>query len=149
MPVAPAKRIRSLSLGSAARLGVGEPQGPEQPTQISCHEEAQTMRCHRTPTFESLESKRCLAVTAAVTAGGDLLVEGTADGAVEIVAVSAGTYRVSDNGVVVADADVLTGVTDDVRIDLEDAADGAVNSVTLNLGDQSVDAVYAYLGNGD
>lgn len=113
------------------------------------------MRNHRNffrvPTFESLENKRCLAVTAMVTAGGDLRVEGAADGAVEIVAVGAGAYRVTDNGVVIADSDVLTGVTDDIRIALDDAAAGASNSVTLDLTaeTESIDAVYAKLGNGD
>jgi hypothetical protein len=114
------------------------------------------MRNHRSnfrvPTFESLENKRCLAVTAMVTAGGDLRVEGAADGAVEIVAVGAGAYRVTDNGVVIADSDVLTGVTDDIRIVLDDAGAGASNSVTLDLTAEttnSVDAIYANLGDGD
>ena len=55
----------------------------------------------RSTTFEPLEPKLCLSVSAAVT-GGNLIVKGDADGAVEIVAVSSGAYRVVDNGVVIA-----------------------------------------------
>ena len=106
------------------------------------------MTDRRLRTFESLENRRALAVTAAVSAGGDLIVSGNADGAVEIVAVSAGAYRVTDNGVVIADADVLTGVTDDVRINLDRTA-GADDSVTVTLGSNVVDTVYARLGNGN
>jgi len=105
------------------------------------------MRSHRRPTFEALENKRCLTATAIVSAGGDLRVSGAADGPIEIVALADGNYRVSDNGVVIADS--LAGVTDDIRINLEDAAEGAVNTVTLTLGDATVDEVYANLGDGD
>jgi hypothetical protein len=104
------------------------------------------MRTHRIHALETLETKRCLTVSATVTAGGDLRVEGAADGAVEIVAVGANAYQVTDNGVVVADA--LAGVTDDICIALDDANEGAGNTVTLDLGDQAVDAVYANLGHG-
>lgn len=107
------------------------------------------MSYRRLATFETLENRRALAVTAAVSAGGDLIVSGDADGAVEIVAVSEGAYRVTDNGVVIADADVLTGVTDDIRINLDKTA-GADNTVTVNLaGSDVVDTVYARLGDGD
>ncbi len=106
------------------------------------------MRYGRQAKFESLEDRALLAVTAAVTAGGDLVVQGTADGAVEIAAVSAGAYRVTDNGVVVADSDVLTGVTDDIRISLADGA-AAVDSVSVDLGGQTVDQVEVKLGKGD
>ncbi len=106
------------------------------------------MRYGRAANFEALEDRALLAVTAAVTAGGDLVVQGKADGAVEIVAVSAGAYRVTDNGAVVADSDVLAGVTDDIRISLADGA-AATDDVTLDLGGQSVDEIQVKLGNGD
>ena len=71
------------------------------------------MSKYRRRKFEALENRLFLAVTASVTDGGDLVVEGDADGAVEIVAVSEGAYRVTDNGVVIADETTLQGVTDD------------------------------------
>jgi hypothetical protein len=61
--------------------------------------------------FEPLENHRLLAVIASLTAGGELLVQRDADGAVEIVAVSQGAYCVTDNAVVIADSDTLTGAT--------------------------------------
>jgi hypothetical protein len=97
--------------------------------------------------FETLEKRLALAVSATVT-HGDLIVQGSADGPVEIMAVGAGSYQVTDNGAVIADATTLQGVDDDVRIQIDQTA-GADNSVTLNLTDQTVDRVYASLGNGD
>ncbi len=98
--------------------------------------------------FESLENRLCLSVSVAVT-DGDLVVQGDADGAVEIVAVSDGAFRVTDNGVVIADETTLQGVTDDVRINLESSIADTNDTVTVDLGTQSVDKVYADLGNGD
>jgi hypothetical protein len=89
-----------------------------------------------------------LAVTATVT-DGDLVVEGDADGAIEIVAVSAGAYRVTDNGIVVADETVLQGITDDIHIELEVSIGGTNDIVTVDLAGQTVDKIYADLGNGD
>jgi len=66
--------------------------------------------------FESLENRLCLSVSAAVT-GGDTLVQGDADGAVEIVAVSPGALP----------------VTDDVRIELETSVAGTSDH---GFGDQ-------------
>jgi hypothetical protein len=99
--------------------------------------------------FEVLENRFCLAVTAMVTDGGDLIVEGDADGAVKIVAVSEGTFRVTDNGVVIADETTLQGVTDDIRIRLDTDAEDNNDVVTIDLAGQSVDRVYANLGDGD
>jgi hypothetical protein len=59
--------------------------------------------------LETLESRRCLTVSAVASAGGDLLISGTPDGAVETVAVSAETSGVTATGVVVADEPTLTG----------------------------------------
>jgi hypothetical protein len=97
--------------------------------------------------FESLESRLALAVTATVV-DGDLVVEGDADGTVEIAAVGAGAYQVTDNGVMIADGMTLQGVTDDIRINIDRSA-AADNTVVLNLTDQEVDRVYARLGDGD
>jgi hypothetical protein len=95
-----------------------------------------------------LEHRLCLSVSAAVS-DGDLIVEGDADGAVEIVAVSEGAYRVTDNGVVIADETTLQGVTDDIRSDLETNVAGTNDTVSVDLGGQIVDRVYADLGDGD
>jgi hypothetical protein len=103
----------------------------------------------RRSAFEVLEARRALAVTAAVT-DGDLIITGDADGAVEVVAIGDGSYQVTDNGTLIADETTLTGVTDDIRIDIDDTA-GADNSVVVDLSaqtTQSVDRIYADLGNG-
>jgi hypothetical protein len=102
----------------------------------------------RYPGFEPLENRLCLSVTATVS-DGDLIVEGDADGAVEIVAVSEGAFRVTDNGVVIADETTLVGVDDDINIKLEETIDGANDTVTVDLAGQTVDKVYADLGDGD
>src|SRR5262245_62043091 len=60
-------------------------------------EERQAMKSKPFRRFEPLENRMCLSVSVAVT-DGDLVVSGDADGAVEIVAVSDGVYRVTDNG---------------------------------------------------
>jgi hypothetical protein len=101
---------------------------------------------HRRSRIETLEKRLALAVTAAVV-DGDLVIEGDADGAVEIVAVGDGNYQVTDNGVLIADETTLTGVTDDIRIDIDESA-AADNSVTLTLSDQVVDRIFADLGDG-
>src|SRR4051794_21985238 len=98
--------------------------------------------------LESLESRRCLAVTAVVTSG-NLLVSGDAAGDVQITAEMATdgtvTYDVTDAG-----QSVATGlaVTKGIKINL-DATAGADNNVTLNLNGQAVDAVMVKLGDGD
>jgi hypothetical protein len=96
--------------------------------------------------FESLEERRYLTVDVSVSDDGDLVVVGDADGAVAITAVDAGTFEVTDNGVVVA---TVEGVTDDIRIRLAGEGEGADDQVTVNLGEQAVDIVYANLGEGD
>lgn len=98
--------------------------------------------------FEPLENRLCLSVSATVS-DGDLVVSGDAAGAVEIVAVSAGAYRVTDNGVLIADETTLSGVTDDIRIQLETSVADTNDTVTVDLGGQAVDRVYASLGGGD
>lgn len=104
------------------------------------------MRAHRLSRFETLEKRLALAVTAAVT-DGDLVIQGDADGAVQIVAVGTGSYEVRDNGVLIADGTTLTGVTDDIKINIDKTA-GADNTVTLDLNGQTVDQVSVKLGNG-
>ncbi len=104
------------------------------------------MVTHRRSRFESLEKRLALAVTAAVT-DRSLVIKGDADGAVQIVAVSSGAYEVHDNGVLIADSTMLTGVTKDIKINI-DATAAADNTVTLDLNGQTVNQVNANLGNG-
>src|SRR5688500_19027718 len=81
--------------------------------------------------FESIEHRLCLAVTAGLAANGDLLVEGDSAGAIEIVALDADSFQVSENAVVVGTVD---GVRRGIRIAL-----GAANDVvTLDLAGQSL-----------
>ena len=104
------------------------------------------MLAHRRSRFESLEKRLALTVTATVSAG-DLLVQGDADGAVQITSVGTGNFEVRDNGVLIADSSALTGVNDDIQINLDQSA-GADNTVTVDLGTQTVDRISANLGNG-
>src|SRR5262245_23417981 len=80
-PVAPAEIFRSYPLGSAARrLVAATAAGPEQPKScLPISGRRLTMRTHRLLAIESLETKRCLTISATVSAGGDLRVEGAAD----------------------------------------------------------------------
>ena len=50
---------------------------------------------HFRPSYESLENRQLLAITAGLS-GGSLLVEGDAVGAVEIMAVDEDSYKVSE-----------------------------------------------------
>ena len=88
------------------------------------------MRAHRCSRFESLEQRLALAVTATVT-DGDLVVQGDADGAVQIVAVGAGSYEVRDNGALIADSTTLTGANDDIRINIDATAGASASSIAL------------------
>jgi hypothetical protein len=101
-------------------------------------------RLHR---LELLEGRLCLSVSASVS-DGNLIVKGDADGPVVITATAAGVFTVTDNGVTVADATTLTGVTGNIRINLEQTTKGTDDTVTVDLGSQTVDAVYANLGSG-
>ncbi len=104
------------------------------------------MKNRRFQLFEALENRVYLTVAAELGDDGDLLVGGDADGAVEVLALDAETYQVSDNGVVV---DTIEGVTDDIRITLEDQSPGADDQVTVDLAGQSVDRLFADLGDGN
>ena len=97
---------------------------------------------------EALESRICLAASAVVDEG-DLVISGDAEGDIEIVAVGAGLFEVSEGGVIIADSSELQGVTDDIRISLEETTSGTNDYVSLDLGDETVDRVYADLGGGD
>ena len=101
-------------------------------------------RLHR---LELLEGRLCLSVSASVS-DGNLIVKGDADGPVVITATAAGAFTVTDNGVTIADATTLTGVTGNIRINLEQTTKGTDDTVTVDLGSQTVDAVYANLGSG-
>ena len=88
--------------------------------------------------IEPLEARLCLTVVASVD-DGDLLVEGDADGVVEIIAQGNGTFH----------TDVLQGIDDDIRIRLEDDNAGTDDTVIVNLNGEAVDRVFADLGDGN
>src|SRR4051812_38526989 len=106
-------------------------------------QERSIMLAHRRSRFESLEKRLALAVTATVTAG-DLVVTGDAAGTVAITSTGSGGFTVTDNGAAVA---TLTGVNRNIKINIDQTA-GADNTVTLDLGTQTVNQISANLGNG-
>jgi hypothetical protein len=93
---------------------------------------------------ERLEDRYCLTVAAALD-NGMLAVTGDADGAVAITATDATTYKVSDNN---ADVATVSNVTGGIKVAI-DATAGKDDTVTIDLGEQSVDRVMANLGDGD
>ena len=106
------------------------------------------MKTARTMKSEILESRICLSASAAVD-NGDLVVTGNAEGDIAIIAVGDGLYEVYEAGVLVADSTQLQDVTDDIRVALEETPDGTNDKVSIELGDQTVDRIYADLGDGD
>src|SRR5687768_15546533 len=92
--------------------------------------------------FEHIEPRLCLAVTAGIGSNGDLNVEGDSAGPIEIAALDADSYQVSENGVLVGTVD---GVRRAIRVTL-----GASNDdVTLDLAGQAVNKdVRVELGGG-
>lgn len=95
-------------------------------------------------TCESLEHRRLMAIDVGVV-DGDLLIGGTADGAVTITALEGGAMEVKEGDMVVA---TLNNVTDDLRIQFD--PEGTVNDqVLLSLGDAPIDQVMVDLGGGD
>ena len=97
-------------------------------------------------TVERLEQRVCLTVNASLTDSGDLLVGGDADGAVEISTTDGQTYQVTDNGVAL---EAVSGVTGGVRVTLDQTARTANDSVTIDLGGQSIKRLIANLADGD
>lgn len=97
--------------------------------------------------FEKFEDRLCLTVGVMVTDAGTLVVNGMADGPVEIIATGETAFQVTDNGIVVADVE---GVEKNivVRIDGRDAGVPTDDSVSIDLADNSVDNVFASLGHG-
>lgn len=95
-------------------------------------------------TCESLEHRRLMAIDVGVVEG-DLLIGGTADGAVSITSLEGGVLEVKEGDMVVA---TLNNVTDDIRVQLD--PEGAVNDeVLLSLGNAPIDQVMVDLGGGD
>ncbi len=108
------------------------------------HLRMMTMRRNLGRTLERLEDRRLLTVAAEVI-DGDLAVTGTPDGNVEIVATGADTFDIWDNGELVV---ALTGVNDDIRVQI-DSGDGATDdTVEMRLAGASVDRVFVDLGDG-
>jgi len=106
------------------------------------------MRNNVHPSIERLEHRQLLAITASVL-DGDLVVSGDAEDVVQVTAVGDGAYEVYEGGELIAGTDVLQGVTDDIRVVLEESVEDADDVVVISLGDESVDCVYASLGGGD
>ena len=94
--------------------------------------------------FENLEERRCLTVSAAVADNGALRVFGDADGDVSIVALSENTFEVTDDG---ASIGVFENA-DKIRI-LLDREGNADNQVNIQLNDETVDGIFAAMGNGN
>ena len=127
--------------------------------------------------YEPLENRICLTVSAAVTDAGNLIVSGDADGPVEIRALDAETFTITDGDTV----QEVTGVTGGIRVRITDAEpvddggedgggdDGGTttrptlaladelppadpandDSVLIDLGGESVDRICASLGSGN
>jgi hypothetical protein len=93
---------------------------------------------------ERLEDRYCLTVAAALD-NGMLDVTGDADGAVAITATDGTTYKVTDNN---ADVATVSNVTGGIKVAMDVAA-GKDDTVTIDLGSQSVDRLMANLGDGD
>ena len=104
------------------------------------------MKPHKLRRFEYLENRMCLAVAAAVTDEGDLLVEGGSDGPVEILGTGEEGFEVYEDGELVA---AVTGVTGGLRIQMIDEGTAAEDNVSVDLNGQAVDRVIADLGNGE
>lgn len=97
--------------------------------------------------YQKLEDKVLLAVTAVVNANGTLNVEGVADGLVEIVSPDDNgltQFVISDNGVEIAQ---VNGVTQHINVDL--TLGPFDNSVRIDLVDEVVKSVVVELGEGD
>jgi len=106
--------------------------------------------------LEPLENRLLLAVTAMVTDGGDLIVEGDAEAAIVISAQGEGNFLVTEGGNPVGEGDgIFAGVVDDIKIKLnevpestEEAPTSADDDVRVELGEEAVDTVVAKLGQG-
>ena len=97
---------------------------------------------------ELLESRLCLSASAGVN-DGNQAVSRDAGGAVATVVVGAGAIRLGDNGFLIVDETTVLAATSEMRAELE-ADDAAVhNTVSVDRGGQTVDCVYAELGEGD
>lgn len=94
--------------------------------------------------LENLEDRLCLTVAVGVV-DGDLLVRGEADGPVEINAVGEHAYEVYDNGELIATAE---GVSDSMKINI-DRHEPDNNRVSIQLNENSLNKIFARLGNGE
>jgi hypothetical protein len=95
---------------------------------------------------EALEYRRLLTVSVAVD-NTNLVLTGTADGAVQISATdTTGTFDVYDAGTLVTTASGITGM---IKVKLDDAAGSPDNSLAIDLGAAAVDRVMVDLGDGE
>ncbi len=102
------------------------------------------MRRMLSRSLEQLENRRLLTVAAEVIAG-DLLVSGTPDGPVAIVATGSESFDIFDDGELVFS---IEGVNDDLRINLDDSEELADQTVELDLAAADVDRVSVDMGDG-
>src|SRR5882757_10069446 len=93
--------------------------------------------------FEQFESRLCLATTVGLGSNGDLQVSGDTAGPIEIIALDADSYNVTENGAPLA---TVNGVTRAIRLELGSSND----DVTLDLAGQTVNKdVLVNLGGGN
>lgn len=104
-------------------------------------------RANRSSTvlYESLENRRLMAVTVN-TYQDNMRVFGVAEGPVEVVAVAADTYRVSENGVEIG---TYSGIKENLRIDLDQSGQATKDQVRVDMMDQWIRHVVINVGDGD
>lgn len=95
--------------------------------------------------FEQLEDRRLMTVMADVIRG-DLMVTGTPDGEVQVIATGPQSFDVHDAGELVASVE---GVNDDIHIELQSGEGDSDDAVTLDLAEADVDRVFVNLGGGE
>ena len=78
--------------------------------------------------------------------GGDLIVSGTADAAVQIVATGENSFSVTEGE---SEAQTFEGVRDDIRINLDAGSTATDDDVTLDLGGFTFDRLTVNMGDGN
>jgi hypothetical protein len=111
-----------------------------------------TFQQRRFVSVEQLESRALCAVDMSVV-NGDLVLQGTSEGAIALVDLGDGTIQVTQKGAAKDGSDLVTiqsGINDDILIRLGRTPGAADDAITLDLSKNSVsvDQVIASLGGG-